>query len=215
LSEKVKESFLKKIRCKVIQNGIDLETFYPKKTRDTIDKLYNVKGKFIILGVASTWEKRKGLEEFVKLNNIINQDDFVIILIGLSREQQNEIPKNIIGISRTENVSQLTDLYCAADVFLNPTFEDTFPTTNLESLACGTPVITYRTGGSVESVTEKTGIVVEKGDVLGLTNAIDSIRAKGKEFYAENCRNSAEINFDRKIKFNDYLKIYKDILNNK
>jgi putative colanic acid biosynthesis glycosyltransferase len=215
LSGKVKDSFLKDYPCEVIQNGIDLNTFYPKKSRDTIDELYKLKGKFIILGVASTWEKRKGLEEFVKLNEVIDNQLYAIVLVGLSESQIQKLPKTIIGIQRTENVGQLADLYSAADVFLNPTFEDTFPTTNLESLACGTPVITYETGGSVESIYENTGIVVDKGDVGGLINAIEYIKNKGNDFYENNCRESAIKNFDRKIKFNDYLELYKNILKNK
>ena len=215
LSRKVKDSFLKNYPCEVIQNGIDLNIFFPKKSRTLIDDLYSVKDKFVILGVASTWGERKGLEEFVKLNQLIDSKLCAIVLVGLSKKQIQKLPKSIIGIERTENVGQLADLYSGADVFLNPTFEDTFPTTNLESLACGTPVITYKTGGSVESVNGNTGIVVDKGDVVGLINAIQYIKNKGKEFYENNCRDSAIKNFDKKIKFNDYLELYKNILKNK
>jgi len=212
LSDKVKDSFLKNYKCKVIQNGIDLNVFYPRKSREAIDELYNTKGKFIILGVASTWEKRKGLEEFIKLYELIDTQLYTIILVGLSESQIQKLPENIVGIKRTESVSQLADIYSACDVFLNPTFEDTFPTTNLESVACGTPVITYRTGGSVESVDQTTGIVVDKGDIQGLIKAIDIVKNNGKSFYKINCRTSAEINFNKKVKFNEYLELYKDIL---
>lgn len=215
LSGKVKESFLKDYPCEVIQNGIDLNTFSPKKSRAAIEELYNVRGKFIILGVASTWDKKKGLEEFAKLSELIDNNLYTIILVGLSQKQIQKLPKSIIGIERTENVGQLADLYSAADVFLNPTFEDTFPTTNLESMACGTPVITYRTGGSVESVNEKTGVVVDKGDVPGLIIAMATIRNRGKDFYEQNCRAHAIEHFDRKIKFNDYVELYKNILKKK
>ena len=215
LSEKVKESFLKNYPCKVIQNGIDLDTFYPKQSRTEIDDLFSVKGKFIILGVASTWGERKGLEEFVKLEELINHNEYVVILVGLSEGQIQKLPNTIIGIQRTENIHQLADLYSSADVFLNPTFEDTFPTTNLESLACGTPVITYKTGGSVESVDQNTGVVVDKGDIGGLINAIEYIKNKGKAFYENNCREKTIKNFDKKIKFNDYFELYKNILKNK
>lgn len=213
LSDKVKESFLKKFPCRVIQNGIDLETFYVKKTRNLINDKYNLANKFIILGVASTWDRRKGLEEFVKLNELLDLDLYVIVLVGLTKEQLVEMPKSIVGIQRTENVSQLADLYSAADVFVNPTFEDTFPTTNLEALACGTPIITYKTGGSVESVMESTGIVVEKGDVGGILKSIEYMKAKGKKFYEDNCRKSAVANFDKNVKFKEYFKLYNEILN--
>lgn len=215
MSNKVKESFLSDYPCVVIQNGIDLDIFFPKDSRDVVEETYGLKDKFIILGVASTWEKRKGLDEFAKLVNFIDHNKYAIVLVGLSGSQMQNLPTGIVGIQRTENVGQLADLYSAADVFLNPTFEDTFPTTNLESIACGTPVITYKTGGSIESVNENTGIVIDKGDVGGLVNAIKSIKNKGKGFYEKNCRESAIKNFDRKIKFNDYIELYKNILKNK
>lgn len=215
LGYKVRDSFLSGHPLYVIQNGIDLSTFYPKKSRGRINELYNVKDKSIILGVASTWEKRKGLEEFIKLASLIDKDLYTIILVGLSKDQIDNLPKNILGIQRTESVGQLADLYSAADVFVNPTLEDTFPTTNLESIACGTAVITYKTGGSVESVNKNTGLVVEKGDVQGLMDAIKIIIKNGKFFYENNCREYAINNFDSKIKFNEYYQLYENILKKK
>ncbi|MDX6182207.1 glycosyltransferase [Flavobacterium sp. Fl-77] len=214
LAEKVKDSFLMDYTCQVIQNGIDLNTFYIKNSRNTVNKMYPIKNKFVILGVASTWEKRKGLDEFVKLSELINNEVYTIILVGLSSIQISKLPKTIIGIERTENLGQLVDLYSAADVFVNPTFEDTYPTTNLESMACGTPVITYRTGGSIESVNDNTGIVIDKGDVSELVKAIEKIKNNGKGFYQNNCREHSVKNFDKKIKFMDYYKLYEEILKN-
>jgi len=214
LSMKVKDSFLKNYPLEVIQNGIDINIFYPRKSRTKIDELYDVKDKFVILGVASTWEKRKGFNEFIKLVELLDNRFYRIILVGLSKNQIKELPKPIIGIERTESVDQLAEIYSASNVFLNPTFEDTFPTTNLESLACGTPVITYRTGGSVESLDQNTGIVVDKGDVAGLIDAIEIIENNGKEFYEENCVNRAFNNFDKRIRFHDYLELYRNILKN-
>lgn len=212
LADKVKESFLKDHRCEVIQNGIDLNKFYPKESRIKIDRKYNFTNKFLVLGVASTWEKRKGLDEFVKLSGLLDNELYSIILVGLSTKQIEKLPTNIIGIERTESVEQLADLYSAADVFVNPTFEDTYPTTNLESMACGTPVITYRTGGSVESVNDSTGIVVDKGDTNELVKAIEKIKNKGKGFYENNCRKHSIQNFDKKVKFKEYYKLYEEIL---
>ena len=212
LSEKVSQSFLKNYPCKVIHNGIDINVFQPKNSKHQIVKKYNLSDKFIILGVASTWEKRKGLDEFIKLSNIIDDSKFAIVLVGLAENQIKKLPKAIIGISRTENVAQLADLYAAADVFVNPTLEDTYPTTNLEAIACGTPVITYRTGGSIESVTEKTGIIVGKSDVQGLIKAIDCIKKNTKQFYQKNCRDFAINNFSKNTKFAQYYNLYNNIL---
>lgn len=211
LEQKVKLSFLKKYPTQVLKNGIDLKIFYPKKSKAVINDLYGLNNRFVILGVASTWDRRKGLEEFIALDNHLDKRDFVIILVGLSKKQMNEIPDSIIGIQRTDSIVQLVDLYSAADVFLNPTFEDTFPTTNLESLACGTPVITYDTGGSVESVNEFTGIIVPKGNIVGLVDAIHEIRINGKKSYEQACRKYAEENFDASVRFKDYISLYKNL----
>jgi putative colanic acid biosynthesis glycosyltransferase len=212
LSDKVKESFLAEHQIVVIQNGVDVNLFSPKDSRAKIDENYGLNGKFLILGVASKWEKRKGLNEFIELASLVDDEQFAILLVGLTEPQIKKLPKSVIGIPRTENVNQLAEFYSAADVFLNPTFEDTFPTTNLESLACGTPIITYMTGGSVESVGPNTGVLVEKGDVKGLRDAVLAIKTKGKEFYKDNCRFSAIKNFDKRIKFSEYLDLYENLL---
>lgn len=212
LSNKVNESFLKEYPCKVIHNGIDLKVFYPRETKKQIMEKYHIKSKYILLGVASTWEKRKGLEEFFKLSKILS-DDFTIILVGLNQSQIDKLPSNIMGIKRTENTDELAILYSGSDVFINPTLEDTFPTTNLESLACGTPVVTYRTGGSVESVIDETGLIVEKGDIMGIYDAVNTILKNGKKKYHDNCRKNAEINFNKDSKFIEYLDLYKSLIN--
>ena len=109
-----------------------------------------MENKKIILGVASGWGKRKGLGAFEMLSGLLPQD-YQIVLVGLSKKQITRLQKNIIGIERTNNPQELAMLYSIAEVFVNPTLEDNYPTTNLEAIACGTPVITYNTGGSPES----------------------------------------------------------------
>jgi glycosyltransferase involved in cell wall biosynthesis len=164
------------------------------------------------LGVASTWAARKGLHDFIKLASII-PSDWRIVLVGLSQKQIKGLPANIIGIQRTENVQQLASLYSTANVFINPTWEDTFPTTNLESLACGTPVITYRTGGSVESVSEDTGFIVDKGDLSGVIKCIKEVIKNGSEYYFLRCRNRAVDLYDKNNSFLNYIKLYNRLLN--
>ena len=137
---------------------------------------------------------------------------FSIVLVGVSKAQIKNLPGEIIGVERTESIDELANFYSVADVFVNPTFEDTFPTTNLEALACGTPIITYNTGGSIESVNEDTGFVVEKNDVSGLLNAIYTVHKKGKMWFFDNCRKSAIENFNNMDKFNDYLNLYRELL---
>jgi glycosyltransferase involved in cell wall biosynthesis len=104
-------------------------------------------------------------------------------------------------------------MYNDADIFVNPTYADTFPTTNLEALACGTPVITYRTGGSPESITPETGIVVEQGNISAIVQAIEEISSKGKKYYTDACRKYAEANFDKERCFAKYINLYTEILN--
>lgn len=152
LKDIVMNSYLKNYRCEVINNGIDLDIFKPvgnseiEKTREK----YDLDARKIVLGVASEWTPRKGLLDFIKLSEMLQDVQFVVV--GLTERQIKEMTPNIKGIKRTENQRELAALYTIADVFFNPTYEDNFPTTNLEALACGTPVITYDTGGSPEEI---------------------------------------------------------------
>jgi glycosyltransferase involved in cell wall biosynthesis len=212
LGEIVKRSFFKKYPMQIIPNGIDTDIFLPKQDRENIREKFKLGQKFVILGVAGIWEERKGLTDFFELNDIIDHKEYKIVLIGLNKKQIKYLQKEILGIERTENVQELADFYSCSDVFLNPTWEDTFPTTNLESLACGTPVITYQTGGSVESVSADTGVVVDKGDVAGLYEAVRTIKTRGKQFYTYNCRQRAVVNYDRRDRFKDYINLFEKLI---
>ena len=163
LGELVKQSFLKEYPVEVIYNGIDLEVFKP--TESDFRERYNIEDKTLILGVASAWDDRKGLEDFIQLSKLL-KEEYRIVLVGVSDEQKKALPPNVIGITRTNNIKELAEIYTAADVFVNLTYEDNYPTVNLEAQACGTPVITYKTGGSVESVSVES--VVKKGDLATL-----------------------------------------------
>lgn len=207
----VKQSFLKECSISRIYNGIDLTTFSPIQCTSFpwLDEI-----RFWILGVASPWSKRKGYDDFIQLRKLLG-GDFGLVMVGLTKKQIRQLPEGIVGIERTNKISQLVELYSTVDVFFNPTWEDNFPTTNLEALACGTPVITYRTGGSPEAVTTETGFVVEQGDLQEVVNAINIIRNKGKSNYAEKCRNRAVSHFDKDIAYRQYLDLYNQILTNK
>jgi len=210
LSNIVNQSFLKNYPFQVINNGIDIDVFVPYKD-DLISDKYNIKGKFVVLGVANVWSARKGLSDFIELSRIIDSN-CRIILIGLTTKQIKDLPQNIIGLSRTESTKELAEFYSYADVFLNPTWEDNFPTTNLESLACGTPVITYRTGGSAEAISTETGLIVEKGDIQGLSNAVKIINEKGKRSFSIACRERAEKLYDKRERYQEYINLYDKVL---
>jgi len=209
LGDLVKKSFLKEYPIHIKPSAIDLSVFKPAQSSISIS--YNLENKKVLLGCASVWSERKGLNDFIKLSNVLDSE-FIIVLIGLNKKQFLSLPENIIGINRTESTLELAQWYSLADVFINPTYQDNFPTTNIEALACGTPVITYDTGGSPEAIDNNTGLVVEKGDILGLYKAIINICSKGKEYFTHICRERAVKHFNKDDRFMDYLKIYESLL---
>jgi len=211
LSSMVQQSFLNQYPIHVIKNGIDLNTFFPQSNAEYVKDRCGASNKFLLLGVANVWDQRKGLQDFIELNQCLDQN-CNIVLVGLKKKQIRKLPKNVIGIERTESVKALAELYSAADLYVNPTGQDTFPTTNLEALACGTPVVTYRTGGSVESVSEDTGFVVDKGDIAALCDVINIVRQKGKTYYSENCRNHAMSLYNKQDRFNEYMYLFNQLL---
>lgn len=195
LANLVKQSFIGKYQTTVIHNGIDTAVFHP--TQSDVKERFECAKKKIILGVASVWDRRKGLDAFIELSQQL-PDDFQIILVGLSKKQIRGLPENIVGIERTESVQELVDLYSAADVFVNPTLEDNYPTTNLEAISCGTPVITYQTGGSPESALLY-GTAVPRGDVTAVARLL---RASTVFTPAPN------LNLDKSATLEQYLKLY-------
>ena len=202
----VKQSFLKDYDVNVIHNGIDIQKFQP--VQSDIREKFSIFDKKIVLGVASPWSLRKGLKDVFKLSSYLSNDKYQIVLIGLSEEQLKQLPSGIIGLTRTESVEELAEWYSVADVFVNPTYEDTYPTTNLEAISCGTPVVTYRTGGSPESITSSTGRVVDKGDIAGLAKAIEELCAENREEIQSICREYAVAHFDKKECFEKYIELY-------
>lgn len=202
------ESFLKNCNFQVIHNGIDLDVFKPYDDLAATREKYGLTdGETIILGVASIWSQEKGLDDFVRMAGKLHEGER-IVLVGVDDKTRKELPSNIIAIRRTDNVGELARLYACATAFVNPTWQDNYPTVNLEATACGTPVVTYRTGGSVESVTPETGVVVEQGDVDGLLAAVRSIAMQGAGAYAAACRALAEERFDKKNRYQDYIELY-------
>lgn len=206
LANFVKESFLKEKRIHVIKNGVDLNIFKPSTSLN----ISKTNSKFKILAVSSVWNPDKGELDIYKLREMLSEDKFEITMVGLSVDQYKKLPKGIIGIQRTQNLQELVKLYSDANVLINPTYADSFPTVNLEALACGTPVITYRTGGSPEAIDEKTGVVIEQGDVNGLVEAI--YRMKEKTLSSADCRKRAEECFDKDKCFEKYVELYEKLI---
>lgn len=209
LANLVKESFLKDFKVEVINNGIDLSIFKP--TKSNIKERLDIDGKFIILGVASVWDDRKGLKYFNEIASKLDED-FQIILIGITEKQKKTLNKNIICVEKTNSAQELAQFYSAADVFINPTLEDNFPTTNLESLACGTPVITFNTGGSIEAVDDKTGIIVEKGNTSQLIGSIIDMKLGNLTMDRKACVDRARKYYDKNTNFKKYINLYRENL---
>ncbi len=202
----VKQSFLKDYPVKVINNGIDLDVFTSAES-DFREK-YNLHNKKIVLGVASPWSNKKGLDVFIELSRLLDEN-YQIVLVGTDESADKQLPKNIISIHRTHNQTELAKIYTTADVFVNPTKEDTFPTVNIEALACGTPVLTFDTGGSPEIIDKTCGSVVDYNDVNALKKEIIRI-CSVKPYSKENCLKRAK-HFNQSDKFEEYICIYERI----
>jgi putative colanic acid biosynthesis glycosyltransferase len=211
LQNQLNYSFLKSYDSKVIHNGIDLEVFKFSESKEFI-KEHKLQNKFIVLGVASVWTQRKGFYEFIKLSSKLNKD-FAIVLVGVDYKLQKKLPKNIISIKKTSNQAKLADIYSSANLYLNLTFEDTFPSTNLESIACGTPVVTYKTGGSSETIEKSGGIVINQGDMGTLIKTLEKIKNKSLIMASKtDLRIFAEKNFNKDNNFDKYIKLYRSVL---
>ncbi|MCR5302866.1 MAG: glycosyltransferase [Lachnospiraceae bacterium] len=212
LKSRVEQSFLGSYHTVVVPTGIDTSVFRPVAEERRDDNLVfrlrnslNLRNRNVLLGVANPWRTRKGLLQFVNLSKLISER-CVIVLVGLNDEQISSLPDSIIGIGHTDNADELAALYSMADIYVNLTLEDTFPTTNIEALACGTPVITYRSGGSAETVDETCGIAVERNSVQGVVAAIDTILSqKGIAYTAAECVRRAKM-FDREVRFEEYIR---------
>ncbi len=190
LSEEVKKSFLKYYPVKVIENGIDTRFFRPVKGGKFRER-YCIEDKYIILGVAGVWKERKGFEDFLELSTYLDSR-CKIILVGVEKQLRTDAYSNLLTLGPTSGVEELVDIYNSANVFVNLTYCDTFPTVNLEARACGLPIITYNTGGSPEAAGEE-AIVVEKGDLKAVYQSIMSLINDGSDI-SKKCHFSVDKN---------------------
>ena len=206
LKKIVKRSFLSKYNVKVIHNGIDINSF--SRIPNDLRVINSLTNKKILLAVASKWGKRKGFDEYIRLSTMLPSEKYRIVMIGTSKEQQKKLPPTIIGIERTNSLSELSKWYSAADLLLNLSLEDNFPTINLEALACGTPILCYDTGGSKEAIDNKSGIAVAQGNI----NKIKDIILNDEIFHYKesDCRERALL-FDKYGVYNCYEELFREI----
>ncbi|MBQ8056709.1 MAG: glycosyltransferase [Ruminococcus sp.] len=208
LCDVVKESFFKDYPVRVIYNGIDLDIFKP--TESDFKKRYNVPmDKKIVLGVSLEWGQRKGLDVFLELSKRLDDKKYQIVLVGTNPETDKLLPDNVISIHRTESQKELAEIYTAADVFVNPTRDEVLGLVNIEAIACGTPVITFNSGGSPECIDKTCGVVIDCDDVDAAVEQIGFICTQ-KPFDKESCIKYAE-NFDKQQNFRKYLDVYREI----
>jgi glycosyltransferase involved in cell wall biosynthesis len=206
------QSFLRDKRIITLHNGVNVDLFQPTSLSEEKANKYGIaRNKHILLAVSNFWNEAKGLNDMFELRKKLD-NSYQIVIVG--HHDGVNMPEGIIGISHTENQEELRDLYSDADVFINPTHADTFPTTNLEAMACGTPVVTYDTGGCSESVgfTGEYGEVVRANKPEQMAEAIKVVIKNGKKHYSTACREKVEIDFNENKQFQKYIDLYEDTL---
>lgn len=208
LADIARQSFFRGKDIRTIYNGIDLNVFQPRET--TLAERLDIKGKFIILGVASVWNTSKGFEEFKALSNYL-EDDERIVLIGLSKEQIAELPHNVIGISSVHDQKELSEYYAMASVLINLSMEETFGLVVAEALACGTPAIVIDSTACPELVSLETGIVLKDNRAKTVKDAVSQIKKAGKSTYSGQCRKRAETMFSKETMQKRYYDLYRNL----
>ncbi len=210
MGEFVSRSIFKNCSRRVIRNGIDLEIFKPQESAESTMEKYSIPSGDFAIAVANTWSPDKGYQDLFKICRIL-EGSLNLVVVGVEERQCDELKKaGMVPVMKTDNQLDLAKLYSAAKVFLNPTYLDNYPTVNLEAIACGTPVITYATGGSPESVDESVGFIVKTGDIKSMSQLACKI-AGAKADYAPRCRQKAERDFDKRIQFGKYIALYENL----
>lgn len=209
------QSFLGKYPIKVIQNGINTEVFYPRSATSVqcVRDKYALNNKFVILGVAKGWSKDVGLHHFYRLRSLLNEN-FAIVLVGLTKRQIAELPNGIIGITHTSNANELAELYTAADLFFNGSIQETFGLVTAESMACGTKVLVFNSTACAEFVNEKTGYVLPVGGLDDFVPELYKIATKtnNRGIINEDCVNYVRTHLDKNKKYQEYVNLYNTLV---
>lgn len=215
LNNIMRESFLGKEYCvKTIYNGINTEVFHPYVEISDIRKKYRIASKYMLIAAATMWSQRKGLKDILALSKTLDYH-FTIVIVGLNNKQTKNLPKNVIGIKRTESVEKMAELYSAADIVLNLSYEETFGLTTVEGLACGTPSVVYNTTASPELITEEVGRVVEAGNIKMVKEAVESLVSHPKDsIVIDKCRMRALSCFNKQDRYKEYLDLYNSLSEN-
>lgn len=207
---------LPNVRIETIHNGTAISIFKPADAKEitAVKRKFSIpQDNFVAMGCAAPWTDRKGYHDFFELRKVL-PDNVTLLMVGLNKNQIKKLPKGIIGVQRTDTVSELATLYSASNVLLNPTYSDNFPTTNIEALACGIPVITYNTGGSPEAIDVKTGAVCEQGNIEEMAKLCMEMILKSDDIRTA-CRNRAVELYDKEKCFSYYVNLYDSLVRDK
>jgi len=214
LQLELEQSFLKSYNSVVIENGIDTEVFRYRESN--LRNEYNLENKFIILGVASGWSTRKGLNDIIRLADTLNKKkrkDYKIVLIGVTEEQKTLCQEyGILSFERTQNVEKLVEWYSTANVFFNPSMEETFGLVTAEALSCGTPVIAYNSTASPEIIAGTDSYCITPHDLDAVIHCIDEIKVNGRDFYRNKSIQKVKKHYDKISQYEKYLELYENIL---
>ena len=210
ITDLAKDSILKNAKVvKRIYNWIDLSLCKP--TESSLREELNLSDDFVVLGVSQTWSTLKGLNVFIEAAKVLPEYKFV--LVG-NMPKDVVLPNNIVSVGVVNKVEELVKYYSMADVFLNPSIQETFGKTTAESICCGTPVIGYNLTATPELIGKKCGIVVEE-DLDLVIEAVNEIKEIGKQHFTKDCVEFANSNFSKELLIDEYIKIYKDFTNSK
>ena len=206
IAAEARKSKLSSTNIQVIYNGVDTSIFTPHDSE--IRKELGIESNFVVLGMADKWYAEQNREIVEKI--IAHQDENTkIVIVGCKEEQTkySERFNNVIPLGYITDRNRLSDIYASADVFVNLTRADTLPTVNMESICCGTPVITFDCCGSPELVDKACGFVVEEGNINQLLACIEKIKSEPLCFDVQ----KQQKRFDKNECYKKYLDIYKSV----
>lgn len=214
LKSLVEKSFLSESKVQTIHNGVDTEVFNPNAhLPQSLIVDHNLEGKFVMVAASTSWARQKGFEDYCKLATLLEPDE-VIVLIGLSADKIRSLPKQVIGLPRTESIAELAGWYTYADIVLNLSYQETFGLTTAEGFACGTPSIVYNATASPELLRNKgLGFVVSPGNLKEVLIAKNKIKENTKASYSFSCRSEALNRFDQEKQMSRYIAVYEEVFN--
>lgn len=208
LNNQIANSIFKNNRHLTIYNGVNTDLFRPMSV-ESVNSLYNLDGKIALLGVSNIWSESKGLQYYIDLRKRLS-DNYIIILVGLSKRQIKKLPNGIIGLERTNNIEELVALYSRSNIVLSLSQGETFGLTLAEGMSCGTPAIGFNTTAISEIISKDTGIVVPYGNVEAIRDAVHVL--SNNPLSSDNCRNRVLQHFNDKSQYDKYVDLYEDIL---